>query len=1068
MRDITIEPPTPSPTASICGPDDSIPFVTTLALAEADPFRLLVQAVQDYGIVMIDPAGRIVSWNPGAEKFKGYKASEIIGEHFSCFYTPEDVEAEKPLRGLRIALEQGRFEEEALRVRKGGEQFWAVVTITNIHDSFGNHVGFAYVTRDITERRRHEEMLRDAEVRMRSIVDHLIDGIITIDEDGAVVSYNGSAEKMFGYATDEVIGKNVRLLIPESFNGELHSYLASNMRCGETEVIGSNGEVVGRRKDGSSFPMEFAVSAFHIAMRVHFTGIVRDLSERKRHEEARRALEIERAISGDMLKRNEEQFRNLTANIDQVLWMMDIERREITFVSQGYEKMFGRSCQSLLESPRSYMEGMHPLDQELIERSNAEMFKTGHIDVEVRVLHPGGDVRWIWIKGNPVTEQNQIVAVVGVIEDVTQRRQLAEERENLLSRLRLHIDRMPLGYVLFDSNMHITDWNPSAERIFGFSKAEMLGTAPPYAKIVPRSFKPEADVLLQRIRAGDMNAHAINENLTKDGRTITCQWFNTPLNDADGEFVGILSLTQDITARKNLENQVQLAQSRLRNVVMSSPAVLFTLAIVDDQIYGISWISENLEEIFGYPAQVALGPHWWVANIHAEDRDRIIKETQDELLSHGRTTHEYRFRHGDGTYRWTRGDLRLVRYGINEAVEVVGAWTDITERKRLERQSVQNLKLEAIGRLAGGVAHDFNNLLTVINGFAEMAVNRLSADDAVRKMLEQVVAAGIRAAGLTRQLLAFSRKAMSVPKILDLKAIVAEVEQMLRRVIGDDIEMIVVSDADVGAVKADSGQIEQVIMNLVINARDSMPKGGSITIEIRNTMLDDDYVRVHPDARVGPHVVLAISDTGCGIDESAMAMIFEPFFSTKGDLGTGLGLATVHGIVKQSGGHISVYSEIGHGTTFKVYLPRVVEPQAPEAPPVEPEVQSRGTEILLFVEDQEAVRQLGQEVLRDFGYTVFSARDGIDALQVAEQQGHIDLLVTDVVMPRMGGREIAGRLAITHPNTKVLFLSGYTDDTVVRHGILEARVAFLQKPFTSTSLTRKVREVLDNKIEGQT
>jgi two-component system, cell cycle sensor histidine kinase and response regulator CckA len=393
---------------------------------------------------------------------------------------------------------------------------------------------------------------------------------------------------------------------------------------------------------------------------------------------------------------------------------------------------------------------------------------------------------------------------------------------------------------------------------------------------------------------------------------------------------------------------------------------------------------------------------------------------------------------------------------------------DISKIKRLEEQFRQAQKMEAVGRLAGGVAHDFNNLLTVINGYGEMVMNRLPAGDPARDMLRQVVAAGDRAAGLTRQLLAFSRKSIIEPRILDLKVVVADVDKMLRRLIGEDIEMAVVSDPEVGAVTADAGQIEQVIVNLVVNAGDAMPKGGRLTIEVRDAVLDETYARDHPDAQAGRYVLLAVSDTGCGIDEPTMARIFEPFFTTKGERGTGLGLATVHGIVKQSGGHVAVYSEVGRGTTFKVYLPHMEQRPTSAKPHLQPEVLPRGSETVLFVEDEAGVRALSRHVLQECGYTVLEARDGVEAVRIAVQhQGRIDLLVTDVVMPRLGGREVAEQLATTHPGAKVLFLSGYTDDAVVRHGILQAQVAFLQKPFRPASLVMKVREVLDSNTEGK-
>jgi CheY-like chemotaxis protein len=346
-----------------------------------------------------------------------------------------------------------------------------------------------------------------------------------------------------------------------------------------------------------------------------------------------------------------------------------------------------------------------------------------------------------------------------------------------------------------------------------------------------------------------------------------------------------------------------------------------------------------------------------------------------------------------------------------------------------------------------------------------VVLNGLPEGDRSRELLREVIGAGARAAALTRQLLAFSRRAIIEPRTLDLRVVVTDVEKMLRRIIGEDIQLSIGTDPDVGTVRADPGQIEQVVMNLVVNARDAMPRGGRLTIEVRGAELDEDYVRAHPGARAGSHVLLAVTDTGCGMDEATKARVFEPFFTTKGERGTGLGLATVHGIVTQSMGHVAVYSELGRGTAFKVYLPCADVPvPAPSArPAVDPLL--HGGETILLVEDEDAVRALTRRILLGYGYTVLEARDGAEAIRIAdEHQGPIHLLMADVVMPRLSGREVAEHLRRTYPGIKVLFLSGYTEDAVVRHGILEAEVAFLQKPFTTAVLTQKVRDCLDCRV----
>ena len=389
--------------------------------------------------------------------------------------------------------------------------------------------------------------------------------------------------------------------------------------------------------------------------------------------------------------------------------------------------------------------------------------------------------------------------------------------------------------------------------------------------------------------------------------------------------------------------------------------------------------------------------------------------------------------------------------------------TDITERKSLEAQLRQSQKMEAIGQLAGGIAHDFNNLLTVINGYSELVLLSLPVEHPHCATFEQIRQAGEKASRLIRQLMAFSRQQVLQPKVLDLNAVVANIDTMLQRVIGEDIDLLTILSPGLASVKADPGQIEQVLMNLVLNARDAMPNGGRLTIETADVVLDTDYARTHVAVNPGRYVMLAVSDNGCGMDAETQARIFEPFFTTK-DLGkgTGLGLSTVYGIVKQSGGNIGVYSEPGRGTTFRIYLPRIRK--APET--VEPEEAReplpRGSETILLVEDEAGVRTLAKTILQIQGYTVLDAAQGKDAFLLSGQhEGLIHLMVTDMVMPEMNGREVADRLKPLRPNMKVLFMSGFTDKAMVHNGELDPGIAFLQKPFTPQTLARKVREVLD-------
>lgn len=484
----------------------------------------------------------------------------------------------------------------------------------------------------------------------------------------------------------------------------------------------------------------------------------------------------------------------------------------------------------------------------------------------------------------------------------------------------------------------------------------------------------------------------------------------------------------------------------------------------------LTFVSAQAQPMFGYVPAQWIGNHTlWRECVHPEDRQGVLDECRRAVAEKRRLALEYRMTDAHGRIHWVRNTMG-VAVEADVVVAVRGLLVDITEQRSAAEtlreksdQLQQAQKMEAIGRLAGGVAHDFNNLLTAMQGYGAMVLRQLEPNHPVRADVEEIRKAAESAASLTRQLLAFSRRQMLQPQILALNGVITRVESLLARVIGEDITLVKRLDEGLGLVSADPGQIEQIIMNLAVNARDAMPNGGELTIETKNVELADAYVARHHGASPGPHVMLAVSDTGVGMTEEVRSRIFEPFFTTKeAGRGTGLGLATVYGTVEQSGGSIWVYSEPGHGTTFKIYLP-VVEKPFNDAPAARTEAApKRGRETILVVEDQDAVRAVVRKTLATHGYVVLEAGLGAEALEVVD--GHstrIDLLLTDVVMPTMSGRELAERIRAIHPAIRVLYMSGYTDEAVVRNGILGSAVPFLQKPFTPNVLVQRVREVLD-------
>jgi PAS domain S-box-containing protein len=530
---------------------------------------------------------------------------------------------------------------------------------------------------------------------------------------------------------------------------------------------------------------------------------------------------------------------------------------------------------------------------------------------------------------------------------------------------------------------------------------------------------------------------------------------------------GTVCVARDISDRLRAEHARAEAEIKYRTLVEQVAAISYIAELgITGRWY---YVSPQIESILGYTADEWLANSTdWMRNVHTEDH-HIIHEAERSCNRGEPFQAEYRLKRKDGQTIWV-SDTAVVVRGSDSHQVMEGLIVDITERKLLENQLQQSRRMEAVGRLAGGIAHDFNNLLTIINGYAEMALRRTSISPELKADIQQINNASERASVLVRQLLAFSRKQVLQPKSLDLNAIVEGLNKLLNRLMGADIEMITRCGANIGTVKADPSQIEQVIMNLVVNARDAMSSGGRLTIETSNVDLDANYARDHATVKPGPYVMLAVSDTGIGMDQETQAHIFEPFYTTKGgSRGTGLGLSTVYGIVKQSGGYIWVYSEPGKGTTIKVYLPRVEEPVTKSAD-TKPDAKQfhadqKGTETILLVEDEEAVRDLARSILADQGYAVLVAGSAAAAEELAAKSSReIHLLLTDVVMPGLSGRELARRVTASHPRTRVLFMSGYTDNVIASGGVLEAGVAFLQKPFTPRALTQKVREVLDRHV----
>ncbi len=643
------------------------------------------------------------------------------------------------------------------------------------------------------------------------------------------------------------------------------------------------------------------------------------------------------------------------------------------------------------------------------------------------------------------------VFVMASVVDITVRRQ-AEDRVRWLS---LAVEQGPTSMVMTDVAGDIEYVNPKFTEVTGYTLDEVRGKNPRLLQSGATAPEVYRD-LWTTITAG-RSWHGEVLNRKKDGSTYWDAMWVYPIHDSSGAVTRFLALKEDVTERKHAEEALRENERRARTLFETVNLVVLGL----DAGGKVDYINPFFLHLTGYERSEVLGEPW--LRFFPESQRATMQQAFHELLEQGRHAHyEAPVVTKAGKERLIAWNNTVLRDREGRPAGTLSIGEDITEHAQLEAQLRQAQKMEAVGRLAGGVAHDFNNVLTAIFGYVEMVIEDLPATSPSRQDLQEVVKAASRAATLTRQLLAFSRQQILQPRVLSVSDVVQDLEKMLRRVIGEDVTFRIVLAPDLGNVRADASQLEQVLMNLVVNARDAMPTGGKLSIETKNVELTEEYADQHVPVVPGAYVMLAVSDTGIGMSPEVQARVFEPFFTTKEKgKGTGLGLSTVYGIVKQSGGNVWVYSEQGRGTTFKIYLPRVdaaVETVG-RSDLVRP---LGGTETILVAEDDDVLRPLVRALLTKLGYTVLAAANADAALAHARaHQGPIHLLLSDVVMPGASGRELARHLAESRPDAKVLYVSGYTDDAIVHHGMLEPGLNYLQKPFTPDALARKVRGVLD-------
>jgi two-component system cell cycle sensor histidine kinase/response regulator CckA len=671
------------------------------------------------------------------------------------------------------------------------------------------------------------------------------------------------------------------------------------------------------------------------------------------------------------------------------------------------------------------------------------------------VLTKTGEERIIAFHNSALRDDSgRIIGTLSSAEDITEKRKSQQEiieSENFLQSI---FEAIQDGISILDTNLTVIRVNRWMEMMYA-DRESILGRKC-YQVYQNRKSVCTWCPSIKTLASGELNSEIVPYPSSKKTRGwIELSAF--PLKDVNGQVIGVIEHVKDVTDRKNSEDALRESEEKYRRLIQQSNDAIYLLYNRKFEI-----VNDKFLKMFDITREEVNNPEFDFMTLVAPS-SRVLVEERTKRLKRGENLdpkYEFTSITNDGRTIEVEASVSYVSY--KEGIATQGIIRDVSERKRLEEQLRQALKMEAVGRLAGGVAHDFNNLLTVISGYCDMLLFR-NLSEGIKNDIEQIRKASERAISLTSQLLAFSRKQLIQPKVLNLNMLIEEHTKMLARLLGEDIEIETALSDDLGLVKIDRGQMEQVMMNIEVNARDAMPKGGKLFIETSNVEFDGHYVKKHLETKPGYYVMLSISDNGMGMDERIISRVFEPFFTTKSrDKGSGLGLATVYGIVKQNNGFVYVYSEPDKGTTFKIYLPRIKQTAKKNRKKLTSNSKLHGHETILLVEDNSSVRTITQTALQNFGYRVLPAGNGKEALDIYKNHsGPVQLLLTDVVMPSMSGKELAEILKALNPRIKVLYYSGYTDNTIAHHDILDPGVDFIQKPFSHTDLARKVREVLD-------
>ena len=1032
--------------------------------------KALIRTIPDM-VWLKDPSGVFLACNPATARFFGTLESEVVGKTDYDFFPADEAEVYRARDREAAASEDPVTHREWVVFRGDGRRALMETIKTAMRNSSGGLMGVVGIARDITATDAAERILRDRLALQEQLerIAATLPGVIfgyRLRPDGTTCVPYASAglEDLWGVQPEELAEDAARAwatVHPDDAAG-IRAQLEESARTlapwrAEFRVRHPRrGEVW---LEGRSTPLREAGGS------IHFHGFLTDISERKRMEAA--------------LESSAARLKEAQRLADIGSWVWDVERDTAEW-SEALYRLTGQDP----ASPPPRFEELHrfytPESWERLHAAVDRALESGTpYELDLEVVLPDGRRGWETARGEAEREASgRIVRLRGTSQDITGRKRAEQEMLAAHAELAVIHAHAPVVFLVVDEDLRVEKVNDTAARFAGRPESEMLGLRPGGAIGCLNSladpggcgYGPSCGnceirrAVLDTVQNG--NRHDNIEAwlwLLAGGETEQrCLLVFTAPLETHGKRKALVSVL-DITGRKQTEEELRTSEVRFRKLTEDAP-----IAITMARMGRIVYANPTCLRMFGFQRTEELYDCPTIELFAPQCREEVM-ERADRRAQGLPVPREYEAigRRADGSEFPALASVSTMQFA--EGPALVGFITDLTGPKRaeaerllLEQQFRQAQKLESIGRLAGGVAHDFNNLLTIINGYSRMALDQVDARDPLREGLEAIHNAGERAAGLTNQLLAFSRKQVLNPRVLDLNRVVSGMRPMLSRLLGEDVELCVELPAESAIIRADPHQLEQVVMNLAVNSRDAMPHGGKLSIETAVVQWDESQARVHAGAQAGWYVRLAVRDSGEGMNEETRRHIFEPFFTTKEvGKGTGLGLSMVQGIVAQSGGHIEVQSELGRGTTFLVHLPKVEEDSPADSGQRRTDPATRGEATVLVVEDQEEVRKYTAAVLKAHGYRVIQAEGAGEALLECERASEpIDLVLTDVVMPLMSGRELADRLGKCNPGMKVLFMSGYAGDIIVRHGVAERGPELIQKPFSPDELTARVRAML--------